>query len=108
MVTIHVILALLSISAVEDVDHHEDRYRNAAAEVMGQQSAEPPEDAPQHPDLQQHQQQHQPEAAENRVDDPLLALFQEPEAAVLELLHPVFHVLLKSSSFFMLLLSGGG
>jgi len=23
--------------AVEDVDHHEDRYRNAAAEVMGQQ-----------------------------------------------------------------------
>ena len=52
---------------------------------MGQQGAEPPEDAPQHPDLQQHQQQHQPEAAEDRVDDPLLALFQEPEAAVLEL-----------------------
>ena len=81
--------------AVEDVDHHEDRYRNAAAEVMGQQGAEPPEDAPQHPDLQQHQQQHQPEAAEDRVDDALLALFQEPEAAVLELLHPVFHVLRK-------------
>ena len=60
---------------------------------MGQQGAEPPEDAPQHPDLQQHQQQHQPEAAENRVDDALLSLFQEPEAAVLKLLHPVFHVL---------------
>ena len=62
---------------------------------MGQQSAEPPEHAPQHTDLQQHEQQHQPEAAEDRVDDALLTLFQEPEAAVLELLHPVFHVLLK-------------
>ena len=48
-----------------------------------------------------------PEAAEDRVDDALLTLFQEPEAAVLELLHPVFHVLLKFF-FFMLLLSGGG
>lgn len=47
---------------------------------MGQQSAEPPEHAPQYTGLQQHEQQHQPEAAENRMDDALLTLFQEPEA----------------------------
>ena len=62
---------------------------------MGQQSTEPSEHTPQHTDLQQHEQQHQPEAAEDRVDDAFLTLFQEPETAVLELLHPVFHVLLK-------------
>ena len=41
---------------------------------MGQQSAEPPEHAPQHTDLQQHEQQHQPEAAEDREDGGLRLL----------------------------------
>ena len=62
--------------AVEQIDHHGCRHDHAAAEVMGQQVAEPPEDAEQQPHLEQQKHQYQPEAAEDGVDDPLLALFQ--------------------------------
>jgi hypothetical protein len=81
--------------AVQQIEDHDRRDGHTAAEVVGPQIAEPAEDADQQPHLKQQEQQHQPEPAEDGVNDPLLALFQQPEAAVLKLLGVVFDILFQ-------------
>ena len=85
--------------AVEQVDDHGRCNDHAAAEVMGPQVAEPPEDAEQQPHLQQQEDQHQAKAAEDGVDHTLLPLSQQPQAAVLKLMNIALDVLFQFLCF---------
>ena len=69
---------------IEQVDHHGRCDQQSAAQVVGQQTAEPAHQAEERPELQHQQHQHQPKAAEDGVDEPFLAFAEQADAAVLK------------------------
>ena len=69
---------------IEQVDHHDRGDQQGAAQVVGQQVTEPAHQAEERPELQHQQHQHQPEAAENGVDEPFLTFSEQADAAVLK------------------------
>ena len=81
--------------AVEQVDDHNGRERDAAAQQMGHQRGEPPEHAEQQQHLHKKEGQHQSGAAKNGPDDAPFALFQQPDAAILKNADPVFDILFE-------------
>ena len=62
---------------------------------MGHQRGEPPEHAEQQQHLHKKEGQHQSGAAKNGPDDAPLALFQQPDAAILKNADPVFDILFE-------------
>ena len=80
---------------IEQVDHHDRRNQQGAAQVVGQQVTEPAHQAEQRPELQHQQHQHQPKAAEYGVDEPFLAFAEQADAAILKDPNLAFHGVLQ-------------
>ena len=78
--------------AVQQINHHDDREQNRAAEDMGPEFPEPLVDAGQERHLQQHQQKEQAHAAEHGADDAVLPLLQQTHPHILTIVLSFLHI----------------